>query len=1062
MEEVIQADVRRDQQQEAFVAPRFLLVKVLNESKQHGLTAVVVLCVERVLGEEVLRFGTGAAAKRHEFVEVLKHRAVLALVACNSGIPKLGRAANVVGRGWVVHHAGCEVGGLIFLSKEVVTAHLADRGFQSVGLEHGHSLEGFVVPQGCTVVAGIPRDGGGTQGRRLGEFPDRHGQDGHVCRIGFFWVSLFKLAVAFVELGLRDVAACGILPDVLLKAWQCVLTAVLQSEVGGRFKDALLDFVAIEAHGRGQVVEQATANEQGLHDVVGVGRHVVVPVVVADAIPQDEHFVFLSLLHADQTQFHQGLLGPWRGAKIVDKAEELGLGLVQFVAFNVGPSRLEQGLHHQTAVRVVLEELVQSGQLSGQVFIEFGGHGPLEQGVIEGLDATRQHAVVELRGLVKGLEGVEAVCRPEFGIAHAGWIVIGVGLQVRPECRQGIRVLFALVVGVAAGVVRVVVQFAEVTARGRAEFGEGRCSAQIVSLVVENLTFPIERLRVQLGVDVVGPRAIEESQCLRELVVLEELHRAVEGKQLRRGAHGFVGIGDVVQCFKGTLVVAAGHVDLQQEAIGFITPRRRGELLEVGLESHNRIVKRVERKFVGQLGVVEEGVLLDVKVKLRRGSCLEGLLGPCTVAHFEVAIGHVVGGVLGEFIFAVRRKRKAVEGTAPVAKAVTHVAHLVGKLGVAARTICAVPSQFEVGRRRVVGFVTVPRIAEQVRHLGHTFIVEATGFVQQWRRVFFQSVPQSQSVVQLGDVQGHQLLEVGVIGNLLEPIQGHLGLSFEVSDVREVVLGSRLEIAFDFEHFVERDTRFLVFLTFEVTMSQLESILVSTGLVQLSDADLVELFRCSGIVLALVVVVGQLPTRLQGEGTLGELLHERLHAVDGVAVVQCQRTHGRVVVGLDVGVAGFASGRGHQRLEVVKCQGVLLVFVGLHSPLVCHVRRISGVRPLGQTCHGGQGNNPQEGCARKESKHGVHGFARVPSKLPSPTAVMGREEGWFSTRFRADFALEMNASSQKMGGALRVPGADEKAGTVGNQSQSTQRNSVRRLTRRPSGVVLVVLGCDSP
>ena len=179
-------------------------------------------------------------------------------------------------------------------------------------------------------------------------------------------------------------------------------------------------------------------------------------------------------------------------------------------------------------------------------------------------------------------------------------------------------------------------------------------------------------------------------------------------------------------------------------------------------------------------------------------------------------------------------------------------------------------------------------------------------------------------------------------------------------------------------------------------------------------------------------------------------------------MVQCQRTHGRVVVGLDVGVAGFASGRGHQRLEVVKCQGVLLVFVGLHSPLVCHVRRISGVRPLGQTCHGGQGNNPQEGCARKESKHGVHGFARVPSKLPSPTAVMGREEGWFSTRFRADFALEMNASSQKMGGALRVPGADEKAGTVGNQSQSTQRNSVRRLTRRPSGVVLVVLGCDSP
>ena len=67
---------------------------------------------------------------------------------------------------------------------------------------------------------------------------------------------------------------------------------------------------------------------------------------------------------------------------------------------------------------------------------------------------------------------------------------------------------------------------------------------------------------------------------------------------------------------------------------------------------------------------------------------------------------------------------------------------------------------------------------------------------------------------------------------------------------------------------------------------------------------------------------------------------------------------------------------------------------------------------------GGQGDNPQEGCARKEGLHGVHGFARVPSKLPSPTADMGRVEGWFSTRFRADFALQMDASSQKMGSAI--------------------------------------------
>ena len=106
-----------------------------------------------------------------------------------------------------------------------------------------------------------------------------------------------------------------------------------------------------------------------------------------------------------------------------------------------------------------------------------------------------------------------------------------------------------------------------------------------------------------------------------------------------------------------------------------------------------------------------------------------------------------------------------------------------------------------------------------MRHLSHAFIVEATRFVQQGRRVFFQAVPLSQSVVQLGDVQGDELLEVGVVGNLFKPVQGHLGLTFQVGDVREIVLGGRLEISFDLEHFVQRNACFLVLLTLEVTVS---------------------------------------------------------------------------------------------------------------------------------------------------------------------------------------------------------------------------------------------------
>ena len=174
-----------------------------------------------------------------------------------------------------------------------------------------------------------------------------------------------------------------------------------------------------------------------------------------------------------------------------------------------------------------------------------------------------------------------------------------------------------------------------------------------------------------------------------------------------------------------------------------------------------------------------------------------------------------------------------------------------------------------------------------------------------------------------------------------------------------------------------------------------------------------------------------------------------LHAIHRVPVVQGQRTHGGVVIGLDVGVAGFACRVAINDSNVVKCQGVLLVLVGLNSPLVCH-GSVGRWHPttgpnLPQT-H--KATTPRRAVRERKVCMVCMGFARVPSKLPSPTAgEMGRL-GWFSTRFRADFALQMPRSSHKMG--RPSPHDSHHRNDILGRPMAPQRNSVRRLMRRPS------------
>ena len=180
-----------------------------------------------------------------------------------------------------------------------MAAHLADGGLEAVGLEHRHFFERFVVAECGAVIAGVPGDGRSSEGRGFREFTRGHGQHGDVRVVGRFRLALFEVAVAEVELGFGDVQAGGVLANVFLQARDSFAAAVFEGEVGGRLEDALFDFGAVQAHRGRQVVEQAALDQQGLHDVVGVGGDVVVAVLRPDAIPKRQDLVVLSLLDPD-------------------------------------------------------------------------------------------------------------------------------------------------------------------------------------------------------------------------------------------------------------------------------------------------------------------------------------------------------------------------------------------------------------------------------------------------------------------------------------------------------------------------------------------------------------------------------------------------------------------------------------------------------------------------------------------------------------------------------------------------------------------------------------------
>ena len=95
LEEVIHADVGFHKEQEALVLPSFLVEELLDQGEQFGFACFELAFVEPVFGQEILGFGACRSAETHQRFKVRQDGGVVALVARDPRVPKLGGAHDV-------------------------------------------------------------------------------------------------------------------------------------------------------------------------------------------------------------------------------------------------------------------------------------------------------------------------------------------------------------------------------------------------------------------------------------------------------------------------------------------------------------------------------------------------------------------------------------------------------------------------------------------------------------------------------------------------------------------------------------------------------------------------------------------------------------------------------------------------------------------------------------------------------------------------------------------------------------------------------------------------------
>ena len=185
----------------------------------------------------------------------------------------------------------------------------------------------------------------------------------------------------------------------------------------------------------------------------------------------------------------------------------------------------------------------------------------------------------------------------------------------------------------------------------------------------------------------------------------------------------------------------------------------------------------------------------------------------------------------------------------------------------------------------------VVAVAHQARDLLYPLDFLGIGAVQEDRSKLEHLIVLALAVVDLGDVVRRQRTKTRVVLELEEAVEGGLQITRFVGNVRVVIPRGCRVFRISILHLCQVGTGFGVHVAHEIGVSaaEVERQLVFTR--QVAWVHVLKPLQGLFVVLAAVVVGGQLVVDLEHPGRLGVLLHKVLEVELGVFVVEVQRAN---------------------------------------------------------------------------------------------------------------------------------------------------------------------------
>ena len=509
----------------------------------------------------------------------------------------------------------------------------------------------------------------------------------HIVRQGFLVLSLTEIAVGKQVVGLHGEEAVGELVQVVLQAGSGILkVALLIASLDGEEGGAVLlhggdGNLGGALHVAEVLVHTVLLYVYVLHRTQRVSRLVGTRILRQQAVEGLKSFVGTLGVIVYQTLVEQRGLHIDALRILLDEVVVVGHSHLVVVAHHIGVGNLEHGLRLQWRVVVSLEYVVEVGELVTVLALRTIGEGFLVGGVVGILAFGVYHFVILHYALRKAAIHIQTVTHAVVYVVahhHRGLVFrFGNALVEFSKRLEGFIVALLAHQHVGIGVAGLVGIGRRAAVRRQQQLVQTLLGRRYLAVAVLPLAHQVVGVGGDTRHSVDLHRFLIHLHAVFFLAAVAELYASVEQSTLVGLLEGGIALRHLLKQPDGFLVVVGGAVELGEYLFSLCLVATLGVFLQVVLERFDAAAHGVLVELTAQLGIVEEGVFLDLLVVVHLAGHLEHAAGVHLAAHAHITVAEGIEGVLRHTVAALHLAAQVYGGRVVAAQHIVAVAHLV-------------------------------------------------------------------------------------------------------------------------------------------------------------------------------------------------------------------------------------------------------------------------------------------------------------------------------------------------------------------------------------------------